>query len=587
MKPTIVLAALLIVTSQPVWAQRPGPNAADDQMPFPGGRFGGPYRDNPQVPTGTAKISGRVISAETGGPVRRAHVRIASRDARAGRTVTTDADGRYEFVGLAAGRYRLYASKGGYVELEYGQARPFESGKPIDVVDGQLLDKLDFSLSPGSVITGRITDEFGDPATDVQVQAMRYEFANGERQLVAVGRLSNTDDLGQFRIFELMPGDYVVRASTRANGPMMAAGDTSDGPVGYPGTYYPGVSDVSQAQTVTVSLGQELSTVSFSLIPARLSRISGTVMSSDGHPLSGAIVRLRPSGGGMNFRLNAGASNQVRADGTFRLLNVAPGDYVLDVQQRPRDIQNLENLNLSSLEFASMPISVSGDIDDLAIVTTSGVTLSGRVVVPESTPAKPSLRGIQVTATSPSDRPGPMAVAARALGSGRVDDAGAFELHGLAGPQFIRASGLPAGWGVKTILLDGADITDGPFDFRPGANLSALIVTLTNRLTEIAGSVHDVRGQPLTDYVLIVFAEDSTRWGPQSRYVATARPDQNGSFSIKGLPPARYLAAVVPSLETGRQNDVTLLEQLRGGAQSFALAEGQTLTLNLEMSAMK
>ena len=114
-------------------------------------------------------------------------------------------------------RYRLYVSKAGYVSLEYGQARPFEAGKPLDIASGQTLEKIDFSLPRGSVITGRITDEFGDPVTDVQVQAMRYQFANGERQLANAGRVSTTDDLGQFRIFGLMPGDYVVRASLRTN----------------------------------------------------------------------------------------------------------------------------------------------------------------------------------------------------------------------------------------------------------------------------------------------------------------------------------------------------------------------------------
>jgi hypothetical protein len=124
--------------------------------------------------------------------------------------------------------------------------------------------------------------------TDVQVQAMRYQFVNGERQLVNAGRVAQTDDLGQFRVFGLMPGDYVVRASLRLN----QNPDTMNqpDPVGYPGTYYPGVVDVTQAQSVTVTLGQELSSVAFPLVPARLSRVSGIVMGSDGRPLAGGMI---------------------------------------------------------------------------------------------------------------------------------------------------------------------------------------------------------------------------------------------------------------------------------------------------------
>ena len=103
-----------------------------------------------------------------------------------------------------------------------------------------------------------------------------------------------------------MPGDYIIRASMRPNmppGPRAAETEQT----GYPGTYYPGVADVSQAQTVTAALGQELSSIGFPLVPARLSRISGTVMGSDGRPLAGAMVMIRARGGGglgalrMNF----------------------------------------------------------------------------------------------------------------------------------------------------------------------------------------------------------------------------------------------------------------------------------------------
>ncbi len=254
-----------------------------------------PPRDDSQTtPAGNAKITGRVVAADTGSPIRRAQIRVTSGEARFNRVVTTDGDGRYELLNLPAGRYRLFVNRAGYVALEYGQARPFENGKPLDIAEGQAVEKVDFSLPRGSVITGRITDEFGDPMTDVQVQAMRYQFVNGERQLVNAGRVAQTDDLGQFRVFGLMPGDYVVQASLRLN----QNPDTMNqpDPVGYPGTYYPGVVDVTQAQTVTVTLGQELSSVAFPLVPARLSRVSGIVMGSDGRPLAGGMIMLRQRG---------------------------------------------------------------------------------------------------------------------------------------------------------------------------------------------------------------------------------------------------------------------------------------------------
>ena len=216
-------------------------------------------------------------------------------------------------------------------------------------------------------------------------------------------------------------------------------------------------------------------------------------------------------------------------------------------------------------------------------MTTPGVTVSGRVAYQGQ--ARRS-RQLQVMAAPPSGgAPIGMLINARALGGGRVNQDGTFELRGLAGPQMIRVQGVPAGWGLKSITLDGADITDMPYEFKPGNNVTGLVITLTDRLSEITGSVRDGRGQPVADYVLVAFPENTKLWGAQSRFVQTTRPNQNGTFSIKGLPPGRYLAAVVPALENGLQNDPAVLEQLRPRARSFSLAEGQTLNLNLEMPA--
>ena len=198
-----------------------------------------------------------------------------------------------------------------------------------------------------------------------------------------------------------------------------------------------------------------------------------------------------------------------------------------------------------------MPLSVSGgDIDNLTVVTTPGVTVSGRVAYQGQGAPKP---GLQVMAAPPAGGSSPigMLINSKALGGGRVDQDGTFELRGVAGPQIIRVQGMPVGWALKSVTLDGADITDAAYDFKPGHNVTGLVVTLTDRLSEITGNVRDGRGQPIADYVLVVFPEDTKLWGPQSRYVQTTRPNQNGTFSIKGLPPGRYLAAVVPALENG------------------------------------
>ena len=125
----------------------------------------------------------------------------------------------------------------------------------------------------------------------------------------------------------------------------------------------------------------------------------------------------------------------------------------------------------------------------------------------------------------------------------------------MYGPLTLRVDNVPAGWALKNVSINGLDVTDAPFDFKSGSNVTGAVITLTDKLTEITGMAKDSRGQQISDYVVVAFAEDRRFWGAQSRYVQTTRPNQNGTFSMKGLPPGRYLAAVVPSLESGLQND--------------------------------
>src|SRR5712675_1071469 len=117
-----------------------------------------PPRDNaqPAKPAGSATIRGHVVSAETGEALRKAQVRITAPELRENRLTTTDADGRYEFKEVVPGRYNVNASKGSYVSLSYGQLRPFEPGKPLEILATQTVEKVDFALPRGGIVTGHV-----------------------------------------------------------------------------------------------------------------------------------------------------------------------------------------------------------------------------------------------------------------------------------------------------------------------------------------------------------------------------------------------------------------------------------------------
>src|SRR5262249_11573284 len=136
------------------------------------------------------------------------------------RSISTNAQGTFEFKDLPAGRYSLFASRPGFLRLSYGQRRPGETGRPLVVADGQRITDADFALPRTGWISGRITDEVGDPLAAVSIYPAQWRYFRGKRRMVPVagggaGGFNQTDDSGQFRIGGLEPGDYFVVATTR------------------------------------------------------------------------------------------------------------------------------------------------------------------------------------------------------------------------------------------------------------------------------------------------------------------------------------------------------------------------------------
>jgi hypothetical protein len=121
------------------------------------------------------------MTLDNGRPIRRAVIRASSAELRDGRSVSTDAEGRWELREMPAGRFTLSVTKGGYVPLAYGQRRPFETGKTVEVAEGATVDKLDVALPRGGAVTGRVVDEFGEAVTGASVWHRARELGRGNR----------------------------------------------------------------------------------------------------------------------------------------------------------------------------------------------------------------------------------------------------------------------------------------------------------------------------------------------------------------------------------------------------------------------
>jgi len=561
---SLTVASVIFLGSALAFGQTP---PVQTQPGTPPSAAGQAQRDKPLPKTGTGVIKGRILAADSSIPLRRAKVSLETGNPLESRGTTTDLDGRYEFTELSAGQYRVSASKGIYVTFDYGQRKPFERGKPIDLAESQVVEKIDIALPRGGVISGVLLDDVGDPAVGVRVTAMRPQYRDGKRGLVSIGRPVETNDIGQYRLYGLPSGGYFVGAVPSTASAVIPLLNT---PSGAP-TYYPGTVSEIEAQRVTVQPAQERTLPDFTLVPSRLVKVSGTATNSTGGPVQMVMTMSRSQMSAGNAMPGMGMGT-VKPDGSFQLTNVAPGEYTL---------MAISNAGSADQEITATPLTVEGeDITGVTVHTTTGFRAAGQIVFDQGMPPTglaPSGLTLMATPASSFSMTGMMARAA-------IRDDWTFEIRGLAGLRLFRFSqGLPAGWMIQSVFHGQTDITDKPLEVTE--DLERVLIVLTNRPARISGSVVDERGKPATGCAVVIFPDDAASGPPAStRYLRSLRPADDGKFKTENLPAATYLVVAIESLEPGDENDPELLEQLRAVATRITLGWGDAKDLPLKLA---
>jgi hypothetical protein len=605
LRPHIAAAALFCLCALSPAAEAGAPQDVRQTIRIDAGGDAGPMSFLPpgrEPKKGTGGLKGRVVAADTGSVLRRAQVRISSPDIGT-KTTLTDTQGRYEFKELPAGRFSISVTKSGYVTMQYGQSRPFEPGRPLELADAELLERVDIALPRGSVLAGRVVDEFGEAVADADVTAMRMQYQNGRRRLVPAGRNASTNDLGQFRLYGLPPGEYYVSATLRNIGGMVldmlgGSGAGANQTSGYASTYYPSTPNPGEAQRVSVGIGQELGSVDIQLEPVKLAKVTGVALGSDGKPMAGAMVMLMPSMKDA-VMFGPGGTSRTDKDGNFTLSGVTPGDYSLQVQSLGGMFQTTAGGNVMAFafatsdgpagpggngpqqrEFAMTNVSVTGDdVTGLVLTGTRGAKASGTVVFEGGT-TPDGAAAMRVSAPSTDADGSPMP----SLGMGQVKEGGAFDIDSLVGGHTFRVANLPRGWVLKSVMLNGVDVTDRGVDFKPGQDVTGIEIALTSKATTVTGSVSGSNGT-VKDYTVVIFPTDDQKWTlPQNRWTTSSRPNQDGEFKVSNLPPGDYYAIAVEYVAQGEWQDPEWLARAAKSATSFKLNDGASQTLALKLA---
>jgi protocatechuate 3,4-dioxygenase beta subunit len=517
--------------------------------------------------TTSAVLRGHVVIEGTGQPVRRATVQVRIPGTRPW-LATTDSSGAFRFDELPATRVVVTASKAGYVTTVAGQPDPFGPATSIALKPGQQPNELTIALIRGAAIVGRLTDEFGDPVAEASVRAYHADYVSGLRRLNQV-RTSQTDDLGQFRLFGLPAGRYYVAAVLRA----------SDAADAFAQVFFPGTNQSGSATAVNITAGRDTSGLEFALSPTRLVHVSGIATDSSGRPADSYVAMLNPSGSvsGMGYM-----SSDIGADGRFRFSDVAPGEYRLDVRSKA-SFENVARgggigaVQAGDTEVASIHVFVSGDdIDSLSVVTKRGFTVSGRLVAEDINLSADALQRAEIHAL-PMDVGGTSALLLTATAHPDAD--GSFTLRGLSGVYAIRALSLPQGAILKSVRADGLEVAD------QGLSITGDVVGMTvgiSRQATLSGSVAVPTGFSPASYSVVVFSADKRTWGqPANRFTKSTPVGPDGTFSFPSLLAGDYLAVTTRGLEPGEWAEMQTLQMLESVAVKFSVLDGEAKTLPL------
>ncbi|HMD85492.1 MAG TPA: carboxypeptidase-like regulatory domain-containing protein [Terriglobia bacterium] len=514
-------------------------------------------------PADSCTIQGVVVKAGTGEPLHKAIVEAQPSGGRSeGFSAVTDAMGRFELKGLAPGRYDLSAERNGFVTQQYGQRTPDGPGAMLTLSAGQKIPDIIFQMIPAAAITGHVFDEDGEPVLRARVATMQYRYINGQRQPILTHSVT-TNDLGEFRIFGLSPGQYFVQA-----GPAIQF-DNPKTKQGHVPVYYPGFSDADRAAPILVRGGDEFSGVDISLQPARTFTVRGHVINSGCEGTDyGETVLLT----GQNSRLTpfpSGVVHDANGQSGFEFSSVPPGSYYLSARL----------FNEGKQCVGRQPLEVSdADIDGVALAITPGVEIKGRVHVEGQLDSNLGSFSVSLLPRNTN-----LPFAGRPSDPAKPD--GSFLLkNAFDGDYEIFVGNQPENYYLKSARLDGVDVlTAGvTVDSKHTPGMLEIVVSPNGAGLDGVVSKDEQPYQGAT----VALVPDPPHRGERRLFKATTT-DQLGRFVLQGLSPGDYKVFAWEKIEHGAYTSAEFLQLYENLGKSVHITEGSRNSVKLDLIPAK
>ena len=510
-----------------------------------------------QTPEGKPRASASVAGRVTIGDKPAAGVIVAVNSSNQQTLLaqtTTDADGKYRIGGLPPGQLGVSTFAPTYVIP--ASPNPIMPGRTLNLSADEVIDGIDFKLTRGGVITGRVTDGEGQPVVEERISLNQIDYGKGPTQAVPlrpmVSRGANpymysTDDRGIYRIYGIPAGRYLVSVGDDAGGM-----GTVRGAGYYPRTYSPDTTDPAKASIVEISGGGEAKNIDINVgLRAHTYTVSGRIVDADSNqPLAGvenSFGTLRQNQNQPYFSGVYSPGTPTNANGEFRIEGVEPGRYGIMAtsnsflpnnflpasDQQPRMYSDPVQFEITDGDVSGLEIKARRDLSVSGTVITGGITdkrilaLIPRLLV--SGFVQPAGNGMQTfgnLVTSP------------------IAADGSFQLDGLRpGKVSLNVSGASAiesrGITVSRIVYE-RELPNGQLDLPAGQNVSGVRVYLAYGTGIIKGEVKVEGGTLAPDAFLFVALQSEN----QTVRPGSSQVDARGRFIITGIPAGTYDAVL-------------------------------------------
>jgi len=526
-----------------------------------------------------SSLEGIVFKIGTREPIRKATVTLNETGGTALRhaySTTTGTDGKFIFPEVQPGDYRLAATREGYLHSEYGQRKPNGPGVPVQVGGGRQIKDVELPMVATGVIYGHVADRDGDPVVNISVQAFKRTYQGGRREWAAVAS-AQTNDLGEYRLFEMPPGQYYVgvvpeSSSVMARSPIVAGRLTNrvmpappNPQERYLPVYFPNSEDVQTASTIDLTSGANVGGVDMTLTRVPTRRVRGSVFDGrTGQPMAIDIVLVPRNS---NTSISA-IKNASLPTGAFSIESVLPGSYYLVAGEETNN----------GILSGGVPIEVgAADIENISVPVARGPDFLGRAWIDGRSSNNPDIRHLRINLVPDLSMPG---LDLTSLIVEPVSD-GSFKMAGVPfGDYRVAVSRLPENTYVKSIRLDGTDALVNAFHV--DGRSRAIEVVLGTNPGSLGGIVVSANGEPVSNVTVVLVPIESYRH--RADLYQGSSTSESGRFLFRDIPPGDYEVLVWEDLQDGSWQDPDFVQKYADRGRAVHIDEGTNENMELRMN---